>query len=260
MDIFLVLMSAAGARPAQSVTNATAETAATQSLDMMYLPRCLAARTDLIVYSFADSPTELRDVKLKSGVRREFRPDRALARLQPPAPLDWTARFSEAAGMGVELNGIAHIQLTAIERASVPFWERLCHFLDMRTLIKGDDIVYCIGSRTGILVRADQEARGRGRFDQNRAGLHHLCFRARNREDVDAVHRFVVDELKALVVHPPEDAPHFAPGYYSVLFEDPDGVRVEVNHVPGKGHLGPEGRLGGGKGPAGSYGEGGLGG
>jgi catechol 2,3-dioxygenase-like lactoylglutathione lyase family enzyme len=25
------------------------------------------------------------------------------------------------------------------------------------------------------------------------------------------------------------------PGYYSVLFEDPDGVRLEVNHVPGRG-------------------------
>jgi hypothetical protein len=45
----------------------------------------------------------------------------------------------------------------------------------------------------------------------------------------------------------------------SVLFEDPDGIRVEVNHVPGKGHLGPEGRLGpGGVGPAEGYGADGL--
>ena len=29
----------------------------------------------------------------------------------------------------------------------------------------------------------------------------------------------------------------WAPGYYSVLFEDPDGIRLEVNHVPGKGLL-----------------------
>ena len=29
----------------------------------------------------------------------------------------------------------------------------------------------------------------------------------------------------------------FAPGYYSVLFEDPDGIRLEINHVPGKGLL-----------------------
>lgn len=161
--------------------------------------------------------------------------------------------------MSVELNGIAHIQLTAIDPATVPFWEKLCQFLSMKTLIKGDGIIYCIGSRTGVLVFADEEARSRGRFDQRRAGLHHVCFRARSREDVDAIHRFAVDELRARVVHPPEEASHFAPGYYSLLFEDPDGIRVEVNHVPGKGHLGPEGRLGpGGAGPAGSYGEDGL--
>jgi catechol 2,3-dioxygenase-like lactoylglutathione lyase family enzyme len=161
--------------------------------------------------------------------------------------------------MSVEVNGIAHIQLTVTDPACVSFWERLCHFLQMKTLIKGDGIVYCIGSRTGILVRADEEAKGRGRFDQNRAGLHHLCFRARQREDVDAIHRFLVDELHARIVHPPEDASHFAPGYYSVLFEDPEGIRVEVNFVPGKGHLGSEGRLGpGGAGPADQYGDEGL--
>jgi catechol 2,3-dioxygenase-like lactoylglutathione lyase family enzyme len=161
--------------------------------------------------------------------------------------------------MSVELNGIAHIQLTVIDPACVPFWEKLCHFFQMKTLIKGDGIVYCIGSRTGILVMADESAQSAGRFDQRRAGLHHLCFRARAREDVDAIHRFLVDQLGARIVHPPEDAPQFAPGYYSVLFEDPDGIRVEVNHVPGRGHLGPEGRLGpGGEGPAGGFGAGGL--
>ena len=122
--------------------------------------------------------------------------------------------------MSVEVNGIAHIQMTAIEPASVPFWEKLCHFLEMKTLIKADDMIYCIGSRTGILVRVDPEARGRGRFDQNRAGLHHLCFRARQREDVDAIARFVTEELGAQVVHPAEDGA-WAPGYYSVLFEFP---------------------------------------
>jgi len=161
--------------------------------------------------------------------------------------------------MSVELNGIAHIQLTVVDPACVPFWEKLCHFLDMKTLIKGDEIVYCIGSRTGILVRADPDARERGAFDQRRAGLHHLCLRARRREDVDEIHRFLVEELGARIVHPPEDASHFAPGYYSVLFEDPDGIRVEVNHVPGKGHLGSEGRLGpGGEGAAQGMGEEGL--
>jgi catechol 2,3-dioxygenase-like lactoylglutathione lyase family enzyme len=144
--------------------------------------------------------------------------------------------------MTIEMNGIAHIQLTVNDaEACVPFWEKLCNFLEMKTLIRADGIVYCIGSRTGVLVRGGGAG---GAFDQNRAGLHHFCFRARQREDVDALHRFLVDELDAHIVHPPEAGDQFAPGYYSLLFEDPDGIRVEVNHVPGRGHLGPGGRLG----------------
>jgi len=144
----------------------------------------------------------------------------------------------------VELNGIAHLQLTVNDpERCIPFWERLCQFLEMKTLLKAEEMVYCVGSRTGILVRgAPQEKRGSA-FDQNRAGLHHLCFRARRREDVDVIYRFLVGELRARIIHPPEEEPRFAPGYYSVLFEDPDGIRVEVNFVPGKGHLGPGGRL-----------------
>ena len=136
----------------------------------------------------------------------------------------------------MELNGIAHIQLTANDAArSLPFWEKLCHFFEMKTLLKNETMVYCIGSRTGVLVReAPPEKRG-ARFDQNQVGLHHVCFRARERADVDALHTFLRG-LGAKIVHPPEEGP-WAPGYYSVLFEDPDGVRLEMNHVPGKGLL-----------------------
>ena len=162
--------------------------------------------------------------------------------------------------MSIEVNGIAHIQLTVNDPdRCIPFWEKFCHFLEMKTLIKGDDIVYCIGSRTGILVRGAPKDKRNSPFDQDRSGLHHLCLRARQHEDIDAIHRFLVDELDAEIVHAPEDGSQFAPGYYSVLFEDPDGIRVEVNHVPGKGHLGRGGRLGpDGPGPADQLGSGGL--
>jgi catechol 2,3-dioxygenase-like lactoylglutathione lyase family enzyme len=109
----------------------------------------------------------------------------------------------------------------------------------MKTLIRGEEIVYCIGSRTGILVRGAPPGARAARFDQDHPGLHHFCFRARSREDVDAVHRFAAGELGATVVRGPAESPEFAPGYYSVLFEDPDGIRLEVNFVPGRGLLEP---------------------
>ena len=160
--------------------------------------------------------------------------------------------------MTVELNGIAHIQLTVNDpERGCAFWEKLCHFFEMKTLIKGEGIVYCIGSRTGILVRGAPPDKRDHPFDQDRPGLHHLCFRARDRGQVDAIYDFVRSELDAKIIHPPEEGKQFAPGYYSVLFEDPDGIRVEVNFVPGKGHFGEGGRLGeGGAGPADGLGRG----
>jgi len=39
---------------------------------------------------------------------------------------------------------------------------------------------------------------------------------------------------------PRED--RWAPAAYTVLFEDPDGIRIEGNFVPGKGHLADAGK------------------
>jgi len=55
--------------------------------------------------------------------------------------------------MSVEVNGIAHIQLTVIDPACVPFWEKLCNFLEMRTLIKADDIVSAPATSNGLRSR-----------------------------------------------------------------------------------------------------------
>jgi catechol 2,3-dioxygenase-like lactoylglutathione lyase family enzyme len=137
----------------------------------------------------------------------------------------------------LEINGIAHVMLTVSDfDACLPFYEKMLGFLGLRPVIKGEGILYCVGGRTALgIMRADEAHRGE-RFVQFRVGLHHVCFRARERSDVDTFHEFLCDELGASIVHPPEDGP-FAPGYYSVLFEDPDGIRLEMNHVPGRGLL-----------------------
>ena len=158
--------------------------------------------------------------------------------------------------MTVAVNGIAHIQMTVNDIGRcMPFWEKLLNFLEMQTLVKNDTTLYCIGSRTGILIREAPEEKKGVAFDQDTSGLHHFCFRARSNEDVDTIYDFIREEFPEIkFIHGPEDGSRFAPGYYSILFEDPDGIRIEFNHVPGKGHLGDKGRLGpDGPGPSTSY-------
>ncbi len=135
----------------------------------------------------------------------------------------------------MQLNGIAHVQLTVsdLDRARA-FWAPLFELFEMKILIDSEVYFYGIGSRTGIALSPADEGKGEP-FDQRRVGLHHLCLRAREREQIDEIHDVAVG-LGATIVHPPQED-GFAPGYYSVLFEDPDGIRIEVNHVPGKGHL-----------------------
>jgi catechol 2,3-dioxygenase-like lactoylglutathione lyase family enzyme len=136
--------------------------------------------------------------------------------------------------MTMEIAGVAHIQLTVndLQRA-MPFYERVLGFMGMRPVVKAANGLYMIGGKTAVMItRSSEENRG-ARFDQRRVGLHHLCFRARSRDDIDELHRFLVAE-GARIVYPPREGP-WAPGYYSVLFEDPDGLRLEVNFVPGKG-------------------------
>ncbi len=138
----------------------------------------------------------------------------------------------------IDPNGIAHIQLSVRDVArSRPFYYRLLHQtfgMAIQYDIPGV-VFYCIGGRTGIVIRPVAPEHADTAFDQWRVGLHHFCFRLRSEEDIDALHA-VLTEIGATIVRAPEKGP-WADGYYSVLFEDPDGIRIEAVFIPGAGNL-----------------------
>jgi catechol 2,3-dioxygenase-like lactoylglutathione lyase family enzyme len=136
----------------------------------------------------------------------------------------------------MEINGMAHVILTAsnFER-SREFYRKLLPFLGLTPVIDNETFYYCVGGRTAVGISPPAPEFAGEKFQQQRVGLHHLCFRARERDHVDEMHRFV-ETLGAKIIRAPrEDS--WAPGYYSLLFEDPDGIRLEINYVPGKGLL-----------------------
>jgi catechol 2,3-dioxygenase-like lactoylglutathione lyase family enzyme len=136
--------------------------------------------------------------------------------------------------MTIEIAGMAHVQLSVndLERAK-EFYEKVLGYLGMRPAMKFPDGLYMVGGKTAVMITHSSPENRDVPFDQRRIGLHHLCFRARSREDIEELHEFLLRE-RVRIVHGPEEGP-WAPGYYSVLFEDPDGIRLEVNFVPGKG-------------------------
>ena len=136
----------------------------------------------------------------------------------------------------IEVNGMAHVILTVSswDKAHA-FYGGLLPFLGLKKVYDGNNFLYHVGGRTAVgIQRCAPEHEGR-RFEQNRIGLHHLCLRARTREAVDEAAR-KVRELGGRIDRGPM-AGDWAPGYYYIVFEDPDGIRLEVNFIPGKGLL-----------------------
>ena len=146
----------------------------------------------------------------------------------------------------IDINGMAHIILTVsqFEKAREFYCALLPNF-GMIRVFDGPDFCYHVGGRTAIGIRrCDPEHQGEP-FKQYRVGLHHLCLRARTRDGVDQT-AALLSEIGATIVRGPEER-DWAPGYYYVLFEDPDGIRIEINHIPGKGLFEDGERLGSGE-------------
>ncbi len=136
----------------------------------------------------------------------------------------------------IEINGMAHVILTVSQWDKArAFYAELLPFLGLTKVYDGNNFLYHVGGRTAVgIQRCAPEHEGE-RFVANRIGLHHFCIRARTREDVDRV----ADKLREMKAHIDRGpmAGDWAPGYYYIVFEDPDGIRLEVNFIPGKGLL-----------------------
>ncbi len=136
----------------------------------------------------------------------------------------------------IGINGIAHTILTVSNFAAAHrFYAPLMESFGLEKVFDNENFVYWVGGRTALGIQEAEAAYRSERFVQYRVGLHHLCFRAKERADIDRTAR-LLEDMKATIVRGPMEG-GWAPGYYYVLFEDPDGIRLEICHVPGQGVL-----------------------
>jgi glyoxylase I family protein len=135
----------------------------------------------------------------------------------------------------VRSTGVHHVDLvvTSIER-SLPFYTGLLGPLGFHTVSevegeRGETIFYLGGPGTAVGLR--QALTKSESYDRYRVGLHHLAFEADSRAQVDERATWVLDQGGELESEPQEYA--YIPGYYAVFFYDPDGLKLEIVHVPG---------------------------
>lgn len=67
-------------------------------------------------------------------------------------------------------------------------------------------------------------------FDRYRVGLHHTALAVDSREEIDKIHGMLVAD-GITILDAPAEYP-YAPGYYALYFADPDGMKIELVHMP----------------------------
>jgi glyoxylase I family protein len=133
---------------------------------------------------------------------------------------------------------VHHVDLVvrSIER-SLPFYRDLLGPLGWHGLSevegeRGETIWYLSGPGTSIGIRAAQPSQIGSGYDRYSVGLHHLAFEASSRAAVDERAEWVGAVGAEIESDPREYG--YSPGYYAVFFYDPDGLKLEILHVPGQ--------------------------
>ena len=131
-------------------------------------------------------------------------------------------------------SGVHHVDLvvSSIER-SLPFYRDLLGPLGFHRIgevegERGETIWYLAGPGSSVGIR---QAQSLGGIDRYRVGLHHIALAAPSRAIVDERNDWLVSS-GAEIESPPREY-GYIPGYYAVFFYDPDGIKLEIVHVPG---------------------------
>jgi glyoxylase I family protein len=130
--------------------------------------------------------------------------------------------------------GVHHVDLvvSSIER-SLPFYRELLGPLGWHGISevegeRGETIWYLLGHETQIGLRQAQSPVAA--YDRYAPGLHHLAFEAMSRAAVDERADWLHSAGAEIESQPQEYT--YSPGYYAVFFFDPDGMKLEIVHVP----------------------------
>jgi catechol 2,3-dioxygenase-like lactoylglutathione lyase family enzyme len=136
----------------------------------------------------------------------------------------------------VRSTGFHHVDLvvSSILR-SLPFYRELLGPLGWHRVgevegERGETIWYISGPGSSLGLRQAQTPSGEP-IDRYRVGVHHVAFEAATRRDVDERADWLRGRGVSIESGPEEY--WYIPGYYAVFFYDPDGIKLEIVHVPG---------------------------
>jgi glyoxylase I family protein len=127
-----------------------------------------------------------------------------------------------------------HMDVTIQDLArSTLFYDPVLAFMGYRRSRTRPDLVgWDLQASYGVVSVDIRAARTIQKHDRYSCGLHHFAWHADSRDDVDRMYALLVS-IGATVLDAPAEYPQYGNGYYAVLFEDPNGLKLEYVHFPG---------------------------
>jgi catechol 2,3-dioxygenase-like lactoylglutathione lyase family enzyme len=136
------------------------------------------------------------------------------------------------------MHGIHHLDLvvSGLER-SLPFYRDLLGpmgYVREGGIVgeRGERVVYLghVSANGAIGLRERQSDAHPAPYDRYALGVHHIALSAPSREMVDERAAWLREQGVEIESGPAEY--DYIPGYYAVFFYDPDGIKLEIVHVP----------------------------
>lgn len=128
-----------------------------------------------------------------------------------------------------EIIGIDHIYLTVpdLER-SEKFYDVVMEILGFRKSrfqLDAEKHIQYYNRHFGVVLRP---ARVTDQHNPYAPGLHHLCLRVEDEQDVQEIAGTLRE--RGISVSEPKRYTEYAPDYFSVFLSDPDGIRLEITN------------------------------
>jgi len=121
-----------------------------------------------------------------------------------------------------------HVQFNMANAGSLQFYKDLMAFLEMKAIVEGEGFAGFSDGHTSFWFFPATAAHP---YHRDGAGMNHLGLAVGSNEDVD---RFLREFMQPRGIEAKWETPRFRSefgNYYQVMFEDPEGLAIEVFHA-----------------------------
>jgi catechol 2,3-dioxygenase-like lactoylglutathione lyase family enzyme len=127
-------------------------------------------------------------------------------------------------------SSLNHISINVADKSiSFPFYKELLAYLGYEIGDSGEFYFGAFQGGTSMWFEETSDVHKDNKFHRKATGLNHIAFMVSSKEDVDKFYEeFLKPKNMTVLYGSPKHYPEYRDDYYSVFFECPDRIKLEV--------------------------------